>query len=71
MSVYQIGIYNRHIRDKVRSGDDVDPVEAEWENVHYFDIEAESEQQAKDKIRLEYKESKGFVIDFIDIYKSF
>ena len=70
MPIYQIGIYNRFIRDKVRSGEDVDEKEADWEDIHYFDVEADNEQKARRLIQSEYKESKGFVIDCIDLYRS-
>lgn len=66
MTNYSVGIYNKYIRDKVRAGEDVDPVEAAWEETHYFDVEATSEEEARKKIGLEYKESKGFVIDCVD-----
>ena len=70
MPIYQIGIYNRFIRDKVRSGEDVGEEEAAWEDVHYFDVEAATEKDAKRLIQSEYKESKGFVIDCVDLYHS-
>ena len=70
MPIYQIGIYNRFIRDKIRSGEDVGEEEAAWEDIHYFDVEADNEQKAKRLIQSEYKESKGFVIDCVDLYHS-
>jgi hypothetical protein len=69
MKTYEVGVYNKYIRDKVRSGDDVGPAEAAWENIHYFDIEAENEADARRKILFEYKLEKGFVIDCINVYK--
>lgn len=69
MTTYLVGVYNRFIRDKVCAGEEVDPEQAAWEDTHYFDIEAKSEEQARKKIRLEYPKSKGFVIDCVDVYK--
>jgi hypothetical protein len=69
MTKYQVGVYNRFIRDKVRAGEEVDPEQAAWEDTRYFDIEAKSEEEARKKIRLDYTESKGFVIDCVDAYK--
>ena len=69
MKTYEVGVYNKYIRERVRNGDDVDPAEAAWENIHYFDIKAENEEEAKRKISFEYKPEKGFVIDCINVYK--
>ena len=54
----------------MRSGEDVDEKEADWEDIHYFDVEADNEQKARRLIQSEYKESKGFVIDCVDLYHS-
>jgi hypothetical protein len=69
MTTYQVGVYNRFIRDKVRAGEEVEPEQAAWEDTHYFDVEAKNEAEARKKISLEYKEAKGFVIDCVDVYK--
>jgi len=69
MTTYQVGVYNKLIRERIRNGDEVDPAEAKWEDVHYFDIEAENKEEARKKVSFEYKESKGFVIDCVDPYK--
>tara|TARA_R100001163_G_C4880575_1_gene78064 strand:+ start:282 stop:503 length:222 start_codon:yes stop_codon:yes gene_type:complete len=66
---YEVGIYNKYIRDKVRNGDEVGAEESAWEETHYFDVEAESEAEAKKKIMFEYKPEKGFVIDCINVYR--
>tara|TARA_B100000029_G_C16981840_1_gene743948 strand:+ start:282 stop:497 length:216 start_codon:yes stop_codon:yes gene_type:complete len=68
MHRYEIGIYNRYIRDKVRAGEDVGEKEAAWEEVHYFDIDAESEEHAEKIIRTEYPKSHGFEIDCVNRY---
>ena len=39
MQKYEVGVYNKFIRDKVREGERVKVDEAKWEEVHYFDIE--------------------------------
>jgi hypothetical protein len=69
MTKYQVGVYNRFIRDKVRAGEEINPLLAAWEDTHYFDVEAKNEAEARKKISLEYKEAKGFVIDCVDAYK--
>tara|TARA_Y100000593_G_C4169528_1_gene266220 strand:- start:238 stop:453 length:216 start_codon:yes stop_codon:yes gene_type:complete len=68
MHLYEIGIYNRYIRDKLRAGEDVEGSQAAWEEVHYFDVDAEDEQQAERKIRVQYPKSQGFEIECINKY---
>ena len=66
---YEIGIYNRVIREKVRDGEVVGQEESKWEDVHYFDIEAKNEIEAEKKIRMEYSKLLGFEIDCINKYR--
>jgi hypothetical protein len=66
---YEIGIYNRVIREKVRDGEIVGQEESKWEDVHYFDIEAKNEIEAEKKIRMEYSKLLGFEIDCINKYR--
>jgi len=66
---YEIGIYNRVIREKVRDGETVGQEESKWEDVHYFDIEAKNEIEAEKKIRMEYSKLLGFEIDCINKYR--
>ena len=69
MQKYEVGVYNKFIRDKVREGERVKVDEAKWEDVHYFDIEAKNEIEAEKKIRMEYSKLLGFEIDCINKYR--
>ena len=68
---YQVGIYNKWVRDRVRAGDDppkgIDPA---WEEVYYFDTEAINEEQAKEKMLHQYPTAQGFVIEGVEKYLS-
>ena len=68
MHTYEIGIYNKFIRDKVREGEKVGKEESKWEDVHYFDIHAENEKGAKKIIREKYSKLLGFEIECITKY---
>ena len=68
MPEYQVAIYNKHIRARVRQGDPVEENMAFWEEVNYFDITANSESHARELMKTKYKESQGFVIDGVDKY---
>ena len=63
-----MGIYNKHIRARIRQGDPVEENMAFWEEVNYFDITANSESHARELMKTQYKESQGFVIDCVDKY---
>ena len=68
MPEYQVGIYNKHIRARIRQGDPVEENMAFWEEVNYFDITANSESHARELMKTQYKESKVFVIESVDKY---
>lgn len=68
MPEYQVAIYNKHIRARIRQGDPVEENMAFWEEVNYFDITANSESQARNLMESQYKESQGFVIESVDKY---
>ena len=63
---YEIGMYNKNIRDKLANGDRVNGEQAKWETVHYFEIKADSKEQAIRIIRSDYPEIRGFVIECVD-----
>ena len=68
MPEYQVAIYIKHIRARIRQGDPVEENMAFWEEVNYFDITANSESHARELMKTQYKESQGFVIDGVDKY---
>jgi len=68
---YQVAIYNKWVRDRIRAGDDppkgIDPA---WEEVYYFDTEAINEEQAKEKMLHQYPTAQGFIIEGVEKYLS-
>ena len=68
MIYYEVGLYNKSVRKALANGDYIHPDIEKWEEVHYFNVKAESEKQAIKKIRLEYPEIKGFVIECVTEY---
>ena len=68
MPEFQVGIYNKHIRARIRNGDPVENRMETWEEVNYFGIAANSEAHARQLMQTQYKESQGFVIESIDKY---
>jgi len=68
MPEFQVGIYNKHIRARIRNGDPVEERMETWEDINYFDVTANSETQARTLMQTQYKESQGFVIESVDKY---
>ena len=68
MNTYEVGIYNKLIRQKIQQGERVKKEEAKWEDVYYFDIEAQTEDHAKKIIGEKYPPLLGFVVECITKY---
>ena len=68
MPEFQVGIYNKHIRARIRNGDPVQEGQETWEDINYFDITANSATHARTLMQTQYKESQGFVIESVDKY---
>tara|TARA_R110000772_G_C13208348_1_gene430741 strand:- start:46 stop:276 length:231 start_codon:yes stop_codon:yes gene_type:complete len=64
--VYEIGVYNKYVREKVRAGEDP-PValSAAWESTTLFEINALNEEHAGALAEVNWPKVQGFVIDGI------
>ena len=69
MSDYEIGIYNKIVREKIRSGEEWNNdmgISAEYENVLYYDIEnAASIEEVERRVAVQFPPAMGFVLDFV------
>ena len=69
MSNYEVGIYNKVVREKIRSGEDWDDdlgISSDFENVLYFDIvNAASIEEVEQRVEKQFPSKFGFVLDFI------
>lgn len=64
---YEVGVYNKWVRDKIRNGEDSPAgLEPAWEDVYYFEIEALSKENAKEKMEHQYPFAKGFIIESVE-----
>ena len=67
MSRYEIGVYNKIMRDLIRQGGEVESftnIPPEFEEIIYFQRVADSEADAIASINKEYPLAKGYIIDF-------
>ena len=64
MNLYEIGIYNKYVREAVRQGNEPPAgLDQKWEEVYLFDYLAESTESAQKKAESDFSPSLGYVID--------
>jgi len=69
MSNYEVGIYNKVVREKIRSGEGWNNdlgISSDFENVLYFDIvNAASIEEVQQRVEKQFPSKLGFVLDFM------
>ena len=64
MNLYEVGVYNKYVRDAVRQGNDLPfGMSSKWEEVYLFEYLAENEAGAKKKAEAECPPSLGYGVD--------
>lgn len=69
---YQIGIYNKTVRDCIRNGDDWNNqlgISDKFEEVNYFEIIASSDKEVKRITEKNFPKKLGYVLDFVEKMK--
>ena len=67
MPTYEVGVYNKEVRECTRMGDHHAHLDDDWENIHYIEIFADDEDQALSKAKSKYPSSLGYVIEQISL----
>ncbi len=62
MSVFEVVIYNKEVREKVEAGKRHPNLDSSWADAHHEEVEADNADAARAKIARRYPESQGFVI---------
>lgn len=69
MSNYEVGVFNKIVREKVRSGENWDNelgISAEFENVLYYDVvNAASIEEVERRVEKQFPKELGYVLDFV------
>ena len=69
MSDYEIGVYNRKVREAVRNGDEWDEdtgISASYENTLYFPVRnAASIEEVEKRASKSFPPEEGYVVEFI------
>lgn len=65
MTRYEIGVYNKLVRELVQMGDSHKNLDDSWADIHYVDVTAESESDARLKVSRRYPERDGYIIESV------
>ena len=66
--LYEAGVYNKEVRDCIRSGDDWNNqlgISDKFEEVNYFEFQATSMEEAEKAVEKNFPRSLGYVLDYI------
>ena len=65
MANFEFAVYNAEVRQKVADGERHKRFTDDWTDLHYIEIEADNEEQARALVDFIYPSVQGFVIDEI------
>ena len=66
MAKFEVGIYNEEVRKAQREGRRHRDLSNDWADVHYYDIEADDADGARNKMMRKYPSERGYVIESVD-----
>ncbi len=66
MAKFEVGIYNEEVRARQREGLRHKDLSADWADVHYYDVEADDIDGARNKMMRKYPAERGYVIESVD-----
>lgn len=64
MARFEIAIFNDRVRQAVKNNDHSEYSD-EWADLHFIEVSAGDEQEARRKILTKYPKEKGFIIESI------
>ena len=65
MAKFEVAVYNAEVRQKMEEGERHSRFNDDWADIHYIEIEADNEEQARAKIEVMHPGVQGFVLDSI------
>lgn len=65
MPKYEVAVYNEEVRRILKQGDKHEFLDDDWANIHYLEISANGEQEARAKVNTKYPPDQGYVIENI------
>lgn len=59
---FEIGVFNKTVREAIASGEKVKALDKEWADVHWVKIRASSVDRARSQAEAKYPAENGYVI---------
>jgi hypothetical protein len=69
MPKFEVGVYNSEVRAALKAGKRHRDLTDDWADIHYFDIEAEDAQAARQRMERKYPPDRGYVVDSVEQHK--
>lgn len=66
MAEFEVAIYNQEVRDRVAEGKRHRDLTDDWADVHYIEVDARDEADARSQISRKYPAHRGYVIESVD-----
>lgn len=65
MSTFEVAVYNKTVRDKLKAGDRHRELNDDWADIHYIELKAEDTAEARRKAEVKFPADQGFVIEAV------
>lgn len=70
MKKFEIGIYNKKVRELVKMGERHKNLADSWADLHYIEVSANDEAEARAKLDRRYPAAEGYVIEGVMLSSS-
>lgn len=68
---YEAAVFNQKVRDCLSIGEQHRDYDDEWAEIHYIEIVARSEEEARQQVSRKYPPAKGFVVRDVEEVREF
>ena len=65
MAKFEVALHNEEVRQRVKEDEKHREFTDDWADIHYIEVNARNEQEARKNIESKYPASKGFVIQTV------
>jgi hypothetical protein len=59
---FEVGLYNKDVRDALADGVKHKNLDDEWADIHWIEVAATDEQDAQRRVQRRYSERTGYVV---------
>lgn len=66
MPKFEVGIYNQKVRDLIAEDEHHPHLDDEWADIHYFEVDAPSADEARRRMIGRFSPGAGYVIDNVE-----